>query len=79
VNEPTKLPPGIKITVPVLESDIGRMAVYYASRKDKRLTGPVIGTPLIRAAAKVFDAPELDGMNIHSDRNVFFGGQKRCS
>jgi hypothetical protein len=76
VNEPTKLPPGVKITVPVAESDIGRMVVYYASRKDRRLTGPVIGTPLIRAAEKVFNTPELDGMIIHSDSNVFFVAKK---
>lgn len=66
----------VEIRLQVAKLDIGRMALFYASKRDTRLSQRFAGMPLARAAEMVCGMPEVDGMLIQSDSDAWFVARK---
>lgn len=58
--------------------DVGRMAIFYASKNDPRLTERFAGMPLIRAAQLVCDLSQVDGMLLQSEGSAWFVARKEA-
>jgi hypothetical protein len=76
MDGPVTASPDVEIKVPLVRLDIGRMALFYTSRKDARLSERFAGLPLLRAAEMVCRMPEADGMLIQSDQDAWFVATK---
>lgn len=73
---PLTASPDVEIRLQVAKLDIGRMAIFYASKGDARLSQRFAGMPLVRAAEMVCDMPEVDGMLIQSDGDAWLVARK---
>jgi hypothetical protein len=51
---------------------MGRMALFYTTKSDARLSQRFGGLPLIKAAEMVCDLPEIKGMCVQSDSDAWF-------
>lgn len=73
---PATASPGVEMKMQLVRLDIGRMALFYTSKKDARLSKRFAGLPLLRAAEMVCRMPEADGMLIQSDQDAWFVATK---
>lgn len=73
---PLTASPNVELKLEFAKLDIGRMALFYASKQDVRLTERFAGMPLIRAAEMVCGMPDVDGILIQSDRDTWFVAPK---
>jgi hypothetical protein len=75
---PLTASPDVDIKVPLAKLDIGRMALFFASSEDPRLSKRFAGMPLIRAAEMVLALPDVDGMLIQSRGEAWFVAGKKA-
>jgi hypothetical protein len=73
---PLTMSSNVELNLQLAKLDIGRMALFYASKQDTRLSKRFAGIPLIRAAEIVCNARDLDGMLIQSDGDAWFVAKK---
>lgn len=59
--------PPTQLRMQMADLPVGRMAVFYASRKDERLGKKFGGMPLIRALEMVGKSDEVEGLAIQSE------------
>ncbi|XVJ69143.1 MAG: hypothetical protein HEQ39_05510 [Rhizobacter sp.] len=68
---PLEASPGADVRLQLAKLDIGPMALFYASRGDRRLSQRFAGMPLIRAAQMICATPEVEGLLIQSDADAW--------
>lgn len=75
---PLEASEGAEVRLQIAQLDSGRMALFYASRKDGRLSERFAGIPLIGAAEMICDRSDLDGILIQSDSDAWFVARKEA-
>lgn len=74
---PMSAPTGFQLQILTANLGIGRMALFFTDKTDKRLPNRFGGMPLLKAAEMVCDLPDVDGILIQSNQAAWFAADKR--
>ena len=67
----------LQLRLQIANLDIGRMAIFYTTKNDSRLTHKFAGMPLKRALKMIDELSDVDGLLIQSDQEAWFAIDKR--
>lgn len=68
---PLTVSQGAKMGVPIVQLEIGPVALFYTSRDDERLAERFAGMPLMRAAEMICKQPGVEGMLLQSSEDAW--------
>jgi len=67
----------LQLRLQIANLDIGRMAIFYTTKADSRLTHKYAGMPLKRALKMIDELSDVDGLLIQSDQEAWFAIDKQ--
>ena len=76
-NGPIQSSGDLQFRLQTANLEIGRMAIFYTTKADSRLTQKFAGIPLKRALKMIDELPDVDGLLIQSDQEAWFAIDKR--
>ncbi len=74
---PVQASGNLQLRLQIANLDIGRMAIFYTSKADSRLTHKFAGMPLKRALKMIDELSDVDGLLIQSDQEAWFAIDKQ--
>ncbi|MBI5656094.1 MAG: hypothetical protein HZC44_04415, partial [Geobacter sp.] len=77
-NGPVQASGDFQLRLQTANLNIGRMAIFYTTKTDSRLTQKFAGMPLKRALKMVDELSDIDGILIQSDQEAWFAIDKRA-
>jgi hypothetical protein len=77
-NGPLLTSPDVELQMQTAQIEIGRIALFYTTKNDARLSQRIGGLPLIKAAEMVANMSGIDGMLVQSDGDAWFVADKKA-